>query len=164
MLNQAKDQSTMNHLAQINIARLLYPEGDSRVADFFANIDRVNAAAERMPGFIWRLKDESGNATAIQAYDDPLTIVNMSVWENAETFEKFVWQTVHANIYRRKSGWFEQMSKPHFAMWWIEPGHIPSSAEGRARLEHLQTHGPSDYAFGWESLPSAKLWREGRCA
>ena len=153
----------MKHLAQINIARLLYARDDDRVADFFANIDRVNAAAERMPGFVWILKDDCGNATSIQAFDDPGIIVNMSVWENVETFETFVWQTVHANIYRRKTGWFEQMTKPHFAMWWIEAGHEPTAQEGRARLEHLQANGPSDHAFGWESVPSAKLWREARC-
>lgn len=154
----------MKHLAQINIARLMYPEGDKRTAGFFANIDRVNAAAERMPGFVWRLKDESGDATAIQAFHDPMIIVNMSVWENVETFEKFIWQTIHANIYRNKSKWFEAMTKPHFAMWWVEAGHIPTAAEGRARLEYLQNQGASDYAFGWESLPSATLWRESRCA
>lgn len=154
----------MKQLAQINIGKLLYPRGDSRVADFFANIDRVNAAAQRMPGFVWMLKDDCGNALSIQAFDDPMTIVNMSVWESAETFEKFVWQTVHANIYRRKTGWFEKMSKPHFAMWWIEAGQYPDAQEGRRRLEHLQQHRPSDYAFGWESLASATLWREQRCA
>lgn len=152
------------HLAQINIARLLAPEGDPRVADFFANLDRVNAAAERMPGFVWRLKDDSsGNATSISPYEDPAVIVNMSVWESPETFEKFVWQTVHAAIYRRRGGWFEPMDKPHFAMWWVAPGTEPTAAEGRARLEHLHAHGPSEHAFGWESLPSATLWREARC-
>jgi hypothetical protein len=152
------------HLAQINIARLLYPQGDPRVAGFFDNLDRVNAAAERMPGFIWRLKDESGNATSISVYDDPRLIVNMSVWDSVETFETFVWQTVHAAIYRRKASWFAAMDAPHFAMWWIEAGKTPTAPEGRARLEHLQEHGPSEFAFGWESLPSAQLWRPLRCA
>jgi hypothetical protein len=152
------------HLAQINIAKLLAPEGDPRVADFFANLDRVNAAAERMPGFVWRLKDDgSGNATSISTFDDPSVIVNMSVWETPESFEKFVWQTVHAKIYGRKGDWFAPMEKPHFAMWWVEPGTKPAAAEGRARLEHLWQHGPTDHAFGWESLASVKLWREARC-
>ena len=154
----------MKQLAQINIARLLYPEGDERVADFFANLDRINGAAERMPGFIWRLKDESGDATAIHVYDDPMIIVNMTVWQDVESLERFVWQTVHANIYRRKSGWFEAMSKPHFAMWWIDAGIMPTAEEGRRRLEYLQENGPSGHAFGWESVPAAKLWREQRCA
>jgi hypothetical protein len=154
----------MKHLAQINIARLMHPAGDQRVADFFANLDRVNAAAERMPGFVWRLKDETGNATEIQAFDDPMLVVNMSVWEDVENFERFVWQTVHAKIYNRKSSWFEVLAKPHFAMWWIDAGHTPTALEGRRRLEHLQENGPSDYAFGWESVASAQLWRKQRCA
>jgi heme-degrading monooxygenase HmoA len=152
------------YLAQINITRLLYPQGDPRVAGFFDNLDSVNAAAERMPGFVWRLKDESGNATAISVYDDPRLIVNMSVWDSAGSFEKFVWQTVHAAIYRRKSSWFAAMDAPHFAMWWIEADETPTALEGRRRLEHLQQNGPSDFAFGWESLPSAQLWRTQRCA
>ena len=153
----------MKHLAQINIGRLLHPRGDPRVAGFFDNLDRVNGAAERMPGFVWRLKDDSGNATSISPFEDPTIIINMSVWESAETFEKFVWQTVHAGFYKRRTGWFERLPGPHFAMWWIEPGHVPTAAEGRARLEHLAEHGPSDHAFGWETLASATLWRAARC-
>ena len=151
------------HLAQINIGRLLYRQDDPRVAEFMNNLDRVNTAAERMPGFVWRLKDASGNATSISAYDDPELLINMSVWESAETFETFVWQTVHARFYKRRAGWFEQLAAPHFAMWWIEPGHIPTPGEGRARLVHLALHGSSDHAFAWEGLASAKLWREARC-
>ena len=74
------------YLAQINIARLSHPKGDDRVADFFANIDRVNSAAERMPGFVWMLKDDCGNALSIQAFDDPALIINMSVWEDVASF------------------------------------------------------------------------------
>ena len=54
------------HLAEINVARLRHPLDDPRVADFVANLDRVNALAERSDGFLWRLKDETGNATAIE--------------------------------------------------------------------------------------------------
>jgi hypothetical protein len=41
---------------------------------------------------------------------------------------------------------------------------MPTAEEGRRRLEHLQENGPSGHAFGWESVPAAKLWREQRCA
>lgn len=154
----------MQHLAQINIARLRYPEGDARVAEFFANLDRVNAAAERMPGFVWRLQDEVGNATQIQAYDDPLVIVNLSLWESVDSFEAFVWKTVHNRFYRRRAEWFGRLDGPHFAMWWMPEGERPTAAEGRARLHHLAAHGPSDYAFGWESLNQNNLWMTARCA
>ncbi len=135
-----------------------------RVADFFANLDRVNAAAERMPGFIWRLKDEGGNATQIHAFDDPHILVNMSVWEGVDAFEAFVWRTVHLQFYRRRIEWFDPASGPHFAMWWVPEGHRPSPQEGRERLDYLAAHGPSDYAFGWESLNQDNMWMRARCA
>ena len=95
------------HLAQLNIGRLKGGKDDPRMVDFFANLDRINAVAERMPGFVWRLKDETNNATAMTAPGDETVAVNLTVWESAETLEKFVWQTAHAKIYARKHEWFE---------------------------------------------------------
>jgi hypothetical protein len=149
----------MNHLAQLNVARLRYGEGDPRVKDFFDNIARINALAERMPGFVWRLKDDDGASVP-----DPMMLINMSVWENIEALEKFVWQTAHQHVYRRKTEWMEKPATPYLVMWWIREGHVPSLAEGRERLARLTEEGPSEYAFGWESVPQAKLWREARCA
>ena len=154
----------MRHLAQLNIGKFRGGKGDPAMAGFFDNLDRVNAAAERMPGFVWRLKDDSGNATDIPWIGDPTFAVNLSVWESVEALEKFVWQTVHAKIYARKAAFFEKPSAPHFVMWWIEAGHIPTLAEAKARLDHLTEHGPSEEAFGWETAPAAKLWQDKRCA
>src|SRR4051794_30200188 len=89
------------HLAELNVARLKYPLDDPRIAEFADNLDLVNGIAERSPGFVWRLKDESGNATDIRGFDDPLVIVNMSVWRNAESLERFVWNTLHKRFYIR---------------------------------------------------------------
>mgnify|MGYP006173109369 CR=1 FL=1 len=46
--------------------------------------DEVNALADVSPGFVWRLQSESGNATDIQPTHDPLFLVNMSVWSDAD--------------------------------------------------------------------------------
>ena len=51
------------YLAQLNIGRFRYPTDDPRMADFMNNLDLVNALAERSEGFVWRLKDGSGNTT-----------------------------------------------------------------------------------------------------
>jgi heme-degrading monooxygenase HmoA len=150
------------HLAQLNIGRLKGGKDDPRMADFFANLDRINAMAERMPGFVWRLKDEPGEA--MMSPVDPTMVVNLTVWESAETLEKFVWQTAHAKIYARKHEWFETPTKPILVMWWIEEGHIPTLDEAQARLDHYTANGGSEFAFGWADLPSAKLWLEKRCA
>jgi hypothetical protein len=37
-------------------------------------------------------------------------------------------------------------------------------AEGVRRLDHLRAHGPGPYAFGWESLADARLWKRVRGA
>src|SRR6201988_828890 len=144
------------HLAQLNIGRLRYPTDDPRMADFMNNLDFVNGIAERTPGFVWRLKDESNNATAIRPFADPDTAVNLSVWESMAALERFVWQTVHKRFYGRRQEWFEHFEGPSYVLWWVPVGHRPSVEEAVARIEHLKQHGPSDHAFDWQTA-SAQL-------
>ena len=152
------------HLAELNIARLNQPIDHPDIADFVDNLDRINGLAERMPGFVWRFKDESGNATNVQAFEDPMLIANISVWETPEDLERFVWGTIHRKFYERQDEWFQKMTSHHFVMWWVEEGHLPDLAEAKARLKHLQDYGPTEEAFGWADLRSAKLWEKSRCA
>ncbi len=151
------------HLAELNIARALYPLEDRRMSGFVRNLDLVNGIAERSDGFVWRLKDETGNATGIHAFDDPMVISNLSVWRDAESLEKFVLQTVHKRFYQDRAKWFSQMKMEHFVMWFVPEGHCPSLREGMERLEHLNGHGNSDHAFAWGHLPHVKLWQQARC-
>jgi hypothetical protein len=153
------------HLAELNIGRLRYEIEDPRMADFVNNLATINALAERSRGFVWRYQDDSGNATNTRPYaDDRRIAINMSVWESVETLEKYVWQTVHKRFYGRRHEWFEKFEGPYFVMWWVPNGHRPTVMEAIERLEHLKNNGSSAYAFGWESLPAAQLWRTARCA
>ena len=155
----------MPHLAQVNIGRLLGGPDDPRMLDFYANLRRINALAERMPGFVWRLKNETGeSAIGLTWPGDPTMAVNLSVWESADALGKFVFQTVHRNIYARKHEFFETPRRPTVALWWIDAGHIPTLDEAKERLDHYIANGPSDFVFGWADLPSAKIWQEKRCA
>ena len=154
----------MEQLAQVNIGRFRGGRDDPNMADFFSNLDRINAIADRMPGFVWRLKDGSNNATSIHWPGDPTMNVNLSVWESAEALEKFVFQTAHTRIYAHKHEFFEKPATPTVAKWWIAAGHIPSTGEAKEHLDHLIAHGPNEFAFGWADLPSAKLWQAKRCA
>ena len=81
--------------------------------------------------------------------------VNLSVWDSVETLERFVWQTVHKRFYGRRQEWFDKLDGPHSVMWWIPAGHRPTVIEAKERIEYLAAHGPSDHAFGWESVPAA---------
>lgn len=151
------------HLAELNIARLRQPLDHPASADFANALTRVNALAERMPGFVWRHIDESGNATDTRVDEDPNVIVNLSVWKDVASFETFVWGTVHKQFYDRRAEWFETLDAMHFAMWWVEKGHRPTIEEAAERLATLNRIGPSDYAFGWAQLTEATRWRQARC-
>ena len=72
------------HLAQLNIARPRAPLDDPIMAEFMANLERINALGDASPGFVWRLQDDSGNATALEQPFGPEMIVNMTVWEDVE--------------------------------------------------------------------------------
>jgi hypothetical protein len=151
-------------LAQLNIGRIRFPVDDPRMADFMNNLALVNGLAERSPGFVWRYQDDSGNATSTRPFPDPTMLINMSVWENVESLERFVWQTLHKRFYGRKHEWFEKLDGPYFVLWWVAAGHRPSVREAIDRLNHLKTNGPSDHASGWEHAASAQLWKSARCA
>jgi heme-degrading monooxygenase HmoA len=134
-------------LAEINIATFRVPIADPVNADFIANLDRVNALAEGAPGFVWRLVGEGNNALDIQAFDNPNTAVNMSVWRDLDALASFVYRSEgHREIMRRRKEWFDRM-EIHMALWWVAKGHCPTIAEGKERLETLSRVGPSAQAF-----------------
>ncbi len=140
-------------LAELNIGRLLAPTDDPRVAEFMNNLDRINGLGKRMPGFVWMMEGsgEPGTGNTDAKIDgDPQFVSNLTVWEDLESLETFVYQTLHTKFMERKSEWFEVISEQHFAMWWIEDGHQPDLAEGLDRIAHRQAQGDSEHAFGWE--------------
>lgn len=152
------------HLAEINIAKLKLPLDNAASADFANNLDRINGVAERSNGFVWRFKDESGNATDTQVMSDPLVIANVSVWETVEDLETFVFGTVHKQFYARREEWFKSLGSMHFAMWWVTPGIMPTMGEAMARLAHFDAHGSTDHAFSWDHIPAISHWRNARCS
>jgi hypothetical protein len=133
------------HLAQVNIGRIVGPLDSEVMAGFVAQLDDINALAERSPGFVWRLKD----ATGVQAYEDPLILVNMSVWESVETLRQYVYKSGHTAPLRDRLKWFEKPAQAYLAMWRVPSGHIPSVVEARERLEYRQTWGDSPIAFSF---------------
>ena len=140
------------HLAQINIARALAALDDPLMAGFVARLDDINALAEASPGFVWRLKDESGNATEMNPFGDERILVNMSVWQTPEQLKDYVFRSAHVEVMRQRKSWFERSGDVNTALWWIAAGHIPTVEEAKQRLQHLRKHGESEYAFSFASL------------
>ncbi|MAZ88936.1 MAG: hypothetical protein CL693_15005 [Cellvibrionaceae bacterium] len=135
------------HLAQINIAQAKDQMESDVMKGFVERLDEINALAEASPGFIWRLQDESGNASEIQVFDDPLLLINMSVWQDIDSLKHYVYRSAHVDLLRDRDAWFNKTVQAHQALWWVPAGHLPSEREGVERLQHLQQHGPTATAF-----------------
>jgi Domain of unknown function (DUF3291) len=94
-------------LARLNIGVIRGPIDSPVMAGFVTNLDRINALAERSPGFVWRLQTEEGNATAIRPYPENENMaVNLSVWRDVDALRRFVFQSEHIEIMRRRAEWF----------------------------------------------------------
>ncbi|MEZ8368059.1 DUF3291 domain-containing protein [Vibrio splendidus] len=138
-------------LAQLNIALAKYPLDAPEIKEFVDNLELVNGIAESSEGFVWRLKNESGDATNIQAFEDPNMIVNMSVWDSVDSLKNFMFRTHHRDFMRRKGDWFHRLPEDTYVLWWIEEDHIPTLEEAIERLEHLREIGDTPYAFTFKT-------------
>src|SRR5688572_12001664 len=137
-------------LAQLNIARMKEPLESPGMADFVANLERINALAESSPGFVWRLQREEGDATALRPLGDD-TLINVSVWRDVESLNKYVYGSAHVEIMRRRKEWFGRMREAYVVLWWVPQGHRPDVSEAIAKLELLREKGPTRDAFTFRS-------------
>jgi hypothetical protein len=147
------------HLAQLNIARLRAPLDDPLLADFVAGLPVVNADADAAPGFVWRLADDSGDATGFRPFA-PDVIVNLTVWESIEALRAFTYQTAdHLEVLRRRREWFDHEGLgAHYVLWWLPAGTLPTLEEARDRLALLDKEGATPDAFTFrEAFPAPTL-------
>jgi hypothetical protein len=137
-----------HHLAQLNIGRIRYETDDPRMADFTNNLLALYRRERQLHQHAALCRSKIA--------------INLSVWENVEALERFVYQTIHKQFYSRRAEWFEHFEDRYLVMWWVPADHRPSVEEAGARIEHQKQHGPSDYAFDWQTA-SAQLWKTARC-
>lgn len=140
------------HLAQVNISKLLEPIDSPLLADFVAQLDEINALAEQSKGFVWRLKGENENATALRVFEDDMIIINMSVWETIEDLKDFAFKTAHAMVMKDRNKWFEKPKDAALALWWIPTGHTPTPQEARERLESINKNDSTSFAFTFKNV------------
>jgi hypothetical protein len=133
-------------LAQLNIATMKQPLESPGMADFVANLDRINALAEASDGFVWRLQTDDGDATALRPLGET-TLVNVSVWQDVASLNGYVYRSAHVEIMRRRKEWFERMTEAYFVLWWVPMGHRPALAEALEKLALLREQGPTQQAF-----------------
>jgi hypothetical protein len=103
------------HIAQFNIATLRHPLAHPDSVGYAALLDAVNATAEASPGFVWRHGIDSRDAST-SVYENPLTLVNASVWETPRHLRDFTYKGLHRDVFRRRHEWFDGsgavMSRP----------------------------------------------------
>lgn len=157
------------HIAEFNIGILRHDWDDPRLAGFTGALDKVNAVAQRSPGFVWMMGEDDMDAAQTDGAGvlggNPRTASTLSVWDSADALGRFVWNTVHRHYYARRGEWYddaEQNPGPRMVLWHVAPGHRPTIEEAKARLDHLAEHGPTDHAFGWEEV-RAQGWQAHRC-
>jgi hypothetical protein len=143
---------TRYNIAQINIGRIKGPLDGPVMAGFMARLDEINALADGSPGFVWRLQTTEGNATYFRPYDDDQILMNMSVWETIDDLRHFVYHTMHVELLRQRQEWFENFAGVYLALWWVPVGHIPGIDEAKKRLAHLDSHGPTQFAFTFKKV------------
>lgn len=138
------------HLAQVNIAKRLAPMDDPIMQDFVNNLDKINTIADESDGFIWRLKDEDKDL-AIRIFQDDTLIINMSVWENLESLFNYTYNSGHIEVFKRKKEWFSKMKMMHMAFWYVPVGYEPTFQDAKDRLDYLNKHGDTPFAFSFKS-------------
>ena len=141
------------HLAELNIGRLVAPTDDPRVAEFMANLDRINGLGKRMPGFVWMMEGsgEPGTGNTDAKIDgDPQFVSNLTVWRDLASLETFVHNTMHARFLARRREWFKVMADQHLVMWHVAEGHRPTLEEALAKLDLRRRQGDTAQAFGWD--------------
>ena len=143
------------HLAQVNIAKQLAPMDDPIMQDFVNNLDKINAIADLADGFVWRLQDEDKELGAKVFQDDAL-LINMSVWENLESLFNYTYNSGHIEVFKRKKEWFSKMKMMHMAFWYVPEGYEPTFQDAKDRLDYLNKHGDTPFAFSFRSKFSAE--------
>lgn len=146
------------HLAQANIARFKAKLDHPIMKEFVDFLEPVNRFAEESNGFVWRLKDEDGkSASYIESpFKDEMMAVNISVWEDLESFKGFVYGSVHSYFLRNKKKWFDLKGPSQFVMWWLPEGVLPTLEMAKEKLLLLEDNGPSPNAFTMKQLFDAQ--------
>jgi hypothetical protein len=85
-------------LAQLNIGTIVAPLDSEELSGFVRALAPIKTLVDAAPGFMWRLQDETGDATSFRAFGDDRGMVNMSVW-SLEALGDFVYRSAHVEMY-----------------------------------------------------------------
>ena len=90
----------------------------------------------------WYSKGRTAETTALAA--------TYSLWTDLRSVHNFVYADLHRGALKRRYDWFEKTGRPGFVLWWVTDGTIPTWQDAVPRLEYLQDHEPTEYAFTFD--------------
>jgi hypothetical protein len=137
---------TTYHLIHANVAEMLAPLDHPVMSGFVDRIDEIDALAHATPGFVAQPTPPDEGSV----FTDN-TLLNLSIWETVESLYNFTYQGKHAQVYEQRAEWFAQHNRPNYVLYWAPSGHLPTEREVKKRLDHLIRHGPTPYAFTFQS-------------
>lgn len=139
------------HLAQVNIAKTLAPLDHPIMKDFMDNLDAIYKISDVHDGFILRLDNADYLTELKQAFPDDSFIVNISVWKDLDLLFDFTYKSGHVEVFKRRKEWFNKIEMKYMAFWYVSEGKTPTHLEAKARLDYLNTHGETPFAFSFKS-------------
>ena len=147
-----------HHLAQVNLAYMRAAQDDPLLADFVAQLDEINALADRSPGFVWRYVSDT-RVQNDREFQDIRVLFNMSLWESVQALHTFTYKTNHAKVFAARMKWFDEWKDrvrtlkelgegtPGVGLWCVPAGHIPTPEEAKTKLRLLGHKGPCPDVF-----------------
>jgi hypothetical protein len=87
----------------------------------------------------WYGKGRTAETTALAA--------TLSLWSAVRPAFDVIYTGLHRAALNRRYDWFERSGNPGYVLWWVAEGEIPTWQDGVARLNDLQEHGSTSYAF-----------------
>ena len=111
------------HLAQVNVALARAEMTSEIMSGFVSRLDEINRLAENSKGFVWRLIGDGSDATSIRVFENPLLLVNLSIWEDLESLKIYAYKSAHVELIRDRDAWFHKLPEAHQALWWVAAGH-----------------------------------------
>ena len=139
-------------IAQLNVAYAKASLESAEMAEFVANLDRINKLAETSTGFVWRFQTEEGHSINHKVLDDPRFIFNLSVWQSVRDLHHFVFKTDHKDIMRRKDEWFMPAKAASVIFWQMDDNApMPTIEDAFEKLHYFRDKGPSVKAFTWQT-------------
>lgn len=70
---------------------------------------------------------------------------------SVDALKEYVYKSAHHGVLRRKR-WFEKFDGPYYVLWWVPAGHLPTTQEGKEKLEYLREHGDTEHAFSFSRV------------